>query len=259
MHPNLRTAGTLPSLDMPHHLKPTEWCEYREGVTLETASQDGYGVSKKSRQTNGHDGADHSTVDAGLSQQVSVATSIPGSTRVTLRFSKDPPHPNQSLDGEVVSPALPREDSGFYWGYSVRQCSSISTVFTESPFEGGYDASIGTSERGCGLEKVLPSKIASSHYASGDPETMDTPQRLPEQFSHLIIVFGGVAGLEAAASADEALKSQGLQAGDVRQLFDAWVNVCPGQGSRTIRTEEALWLGLGAIKAYVDKCGSTSQ
>src|ERR1700736_5521249 len=33
LHPNLRTAGTLPSLDLPHHLRADEWCSHREGVT----------------------------------------------------------------------------------------------------------------------------------------------------------------------------------------------------------------------------------
>lgn len=34
MHPNLRTAGALPSLDMPHHPRSDEWCDYREGVVV---------------------------------------------------------------------------------------------------------------------------------------------------------------------------------------------------------------------------------
>ena len=32
MHPDLRFAGMLPPLDAPHHMRSTEWCEYREGV-----------------------------------------------------------------------------------------------------------------------------------------------------------------------------------------------------------------------------------
>jgi predicted SPOUT superfamily RNA methylase MTH1 len=35
-------------------------------------------------------------------------------------------------------------------------------------------------------------------------------------------------------------------------LFDAWVNLVPGQGSRTIRTEEAVEFGLCALKPWVD-------
>jgi predicted SPOUT superfamily RNA methylase MTH1 len=33
------------------------------------------------------------------------------------------------------------------------------------------------------------------------------------------------------------------------------VNVCPGQGSRTIRTEEAVWLALMGIKDVVMRKG----
>jgi predicted SPOUT superfamily RNA methylase MTH1 len=41
MHPNLRTAGTLPSLDMPHHCRADEWCDYREGVVVSKDSEVG--------------------------------------------------------------------------------------------------------------------------------------------------------------------------------------------------------------------------
>ena len=34
LHQNLRLAGKLPSLDMPHHPHPKEWIPYREGVTI---------------------------------------------------------------------------------------------------------------------------------------------------------------------------------------------------------------------------------
>jgi len=34
-------------------------------------------------------------------------------------------------------------------------------------------------------------------------------------------------------------------------VFDRWVNVCPGQGSRTIRTEEAVWIGLTGLRKLV--------
>ena len=51
---------------------------------------------------------------------------------------------------------------------------------------------------------------------------------------HILIVFGGVAGLEASVDADEQLNLRGE---DTSALFDMWVNTCPVQGSRTIRTE----------------------
>ena len=50
-------------------------------------------------------------------------------------------------------------------------------------------------------------------------------------FSHLLIVFGGVKGLEAALEVDPV-----LQGDDPEPLFDLYLNTCPGQGSRTIRS-----------------------
>ena len=35
------------------------------------------------------------------------------------------------------------------------------------------------------------------------------------------------------------------------KLFDYWVDLCPGQGSRTIRTDEALWIGLMGVRGLV--------
>ena len=45
-------------------------------------------------------------------------------------------------------------------------------------------------------------------------------------------MFGGLKGLEYSLECDE-----NLQVDDVRLLFDHYLNTCPGQGSRTIRTE----------------------
>jgi hypothetical protein len=47
-----------------------------------------------------------------------------------------------------------------------------------------------------------------------------------------LIVFGGLAGLESALEGDDS-----LDVADARDLFDAYLNTCPSQGSRTIRTE----------------------
>lgn len=42
---------------------------------------------------------------------------------------------------------------------------------------------------------------------------------------------------------------------DAHKMFDAWVDLCPGQGSRTIRAEEALWIGLMGLRGYVERRG----
>jgi predicted SPOUT superfamily RNA methylase MTH1 len=215
MHPNLRTAGTLPSLDMPHHLRASEHCEYREGVT----------VSAKDSSNSG------TYVDIGLPQKSLLRNvRIPENTRVTLRLG------STNEECEAVAPTAPREESGFYWGYTVRKCSSLSTIFTECPFDGGYDLSYGTSERGRPLSEV------SAHSAP--------------PFKHMLVVFGGVAGLETAVKADKELQDKGIDSSNVGDLFDYWVNILPGQGSRTIRTEEAVWLGLMGLRDVVDAQGT---
>lgn len=229
MHPNLRTAGALPSLDLPHHLRYDEWCPYREGVT----------VSDDSSKTLS------SFVEAGLQIPVTIDTEIPLSTRVTLKFaasaeeaSRDRYKPD--ILAEAVSPEDPREESGYYWGYSVRKASNLSSVFTECTYEGGYDITVGTSERGAPLESLYT-----------EPET-----KRPK-FKHLLIVFGGVAGLEVAVKNDKDLQKLGVV--DAKDVFDKWIDVCPGQGSRTIRTEEAVWIGLMGLRRLVTANAGTVE
>lgn len=72
-----------------------------------------------------------------------------------------------------------------------------------------------------------------------------------ENFKHLLIVFGGVAGLEVAVKNDGELQKLGVV--EAKDVFDRWVDVCPGQGSRTIRTEEAVWIGLMGLRRLVVK------
>lgn len=61
-------------------------------------------------------------------------------------------------------------------------------------------------------------------------------------------MFGGLKGLEASLESDEK-----LQISDPTLLFDQYINTCPGQGSRTIRTEEAILITMAAIKPLVEK------
>ena len=220
MHPDLRTAGSLPSLDMPHHLKSDEACLYREGIVVEAG--------------NGGVKGDYSLIDVGLSNTVSIPVALENNTRVTLKM---PTHSNESnsIPAEATGPEAPHEEAGYYWGYSVRQASSLSNVFTESPFEGGYDVSIGTSERGVPAASLFEAKSAT---------------KVVPTWQHLLIVFGGVAGLEAAFAADGELRAAGIQRAS--ELFDHWVNLVPGQGSRTIRTEEAVLIGLTALRPLIE-------
>ena len=139
--------------------------------------------------------------------------------------------PGKSLKGKVVSPNEPRERDGTYWGYTTRMASSIKAIFDEAPFPGGYDLKIGTSERG---DVSVDNESFATSY---------TEER--KSFKHAIIVIGGVAGIEECVDADETLN---LSGNDSKTLFDMWVNVCEFQGSRTIRTEEAVLISLARLR-----------
>lgn len=65
-------------------------------------------------------------------------------------------------------------------------------------------------------------------------------------FKHLLVVFGGLQGLEASLDAD-----QNLDVTDPSILFDLYLNTCPNQGSRTIRTEEAILISMAALRQKI--------
>jgi hypothetical protein len=69
-------------------------------------------------------------------------------------------------------------------------------------------------------------------------------------FDHLLIVFGGVAGIKESVDAN---KSTALPSEYSRKLFDIWVNICPYQGSRTIRSEEAVLIALARLSPFIVK------
>ncbi|KAG5518785.1 hypothetical protein PMAC_002756 [Pneumocystis sp. 'macacae'] len=218
IHRDLRFAGLLNPLDAPHHLRADQHLPYREGITLAPPPPPAPPVP-----------ADCTLVDAGLRRRALVAQAIRPGLRVTLALDAPHTHPHY-VPAAVVSPAAPRKTMGYYWGYAVRFAPSLSAVFLESPHRRGYDLTIGTSERGVPLDDVVG--------------------QLP-RFHHLLVVFGGLAGLEAAVHADDRLAF----AADAPALFDAWVNVCPAQGCRTIRTEEALPITLAQLRTHIARCG----
>jgi predicted SPOUT superfamily RNA methylase MTH1 len=113
---------------------------------------------------------------------------------------------------------------GFYWGYQVRKADSIRTIIENCPFDDDnhdarYDLVIGTSERG------------TSH---------DIITEFP-RFRHALIVFGGLQGLEKAIEREDGRIT-------AEQIFHYYINTCPQQGSRTIRTEEAILITLSCLR-----------
>ncbi|KAF2738387.1 deoxyribose-phosphate aldolase 2 [Polyplosphaeria fusca] len=255
VHPNLAKAGQLPSMDMPHHMRSHEWRQYREGITIASPEPE----KRKNKKLNPmEDEAECTFVDAGLAYPVKIPHSIPEETRVTLKFANPDAPPSwptlsradvDSLDVQAMSPAAPREEAGYYWGYLTRRAESLSVVYQDCPFEAGYDLTIGTSERGAELSSILPGPVTSK-----SKDKTAKAGKLPDRFNHLLLVFGGVGGLEPAIVGDPQLKEH-LTKDTAGEAFDMWVNLVPNQGSRTIRTEEAVWLGLMGIWDYVQEHG----
>lgn len=124
--------------------------------------------------------------------------------RVTVKLEPDQDLRSRKVRGKIVSPLLPRTETGVYWGYTVRIAKSLSDIFTKSPYENGYDLTIGTSDKGESVQSVESSSL---------------------RFDHALIVFGGVQGLEAALENDNH-----LNADDPSLLFDQYLNVAPTQG-----------------------------
>jgi len=157
-------------------------------------------------------------VDVGLQRPIPVDSLLTAGLRVTVEII-DPESDFKKLRGQVVPPTTPLHKNGTYWGYSVRCAQSLGAVFTQCPYKEGYDLLIGTSERGETVPKSLPS------------------------FKHVLIAFGGLRGLELGLTSDESLKLD-----DPSLLFDFYLNTCPNQGSRTIRTEEAILVTMSSIQ-----------
>lgn len=168
-----------------------------------------------------------SYVYVGLEHEVEVDRLLDEGLRVTVKMNQDN---RKKPCGTVISPNTPQLESALYWGYSVRLVNSFSQVFSGSPFEKEYDLIIGTSENGSSLDDVNL-----------------------KPFKNALIVFGGMDGLEAIIEADE-----NLTATNTKELFQFYVNTCPSQGSRSIRTEEAVFISLAALHQKFSLCESLS-
>ncbi|KAM8742943.1 putative methyltransferase C9orf114 homolog [Acanthopagrus schlegelii] len=206
-HPDLQYAGLLNPLDSPHHMRIDDESDYREGVVLDRTTKPGRG----------------SLVNCGMRKEVRIDKQLKSGLRVTVQLSKTQKNESKVYKGTVVAPQVPRTEGGLYWGYSVRLASCLSAVFTESPYENGYDVTIGTSEKGSNIDQTTLSP-----------------------FKHLLVVFGGLQGLEASVDTD-----QNLDVTDPSVLFDFYLNTCPSQGSRTIRTEEAILVSMAGLRQKI--------
>ncbi|CAD7077193.1 unnamed protein product [Hermetia illucens] len=210
LHNDLKYSGLLNPLDAPHHLRQQNAFMYREGIVTDKKVKEGKG----------------SYVNVGLLNDVLVDKCLTQGLRVTVRMNPNQEHKTKKLKGKIVSPWEPRAKTGVYWGYTIRVASCLSQIFTQSPYEKGYDLTIGTSDKGTPITEVAPRSY---------------------NYDHALIIFGGLQGLERALQSDSQLAVD-----DPQLLFDHYLNVLPKQGSRTIRTEEAILISLAALQEKFD-------
>lgn len=207
IHKDLQYAGLLNPLDAPHHLRQSDESQFREGIVTNKPIRAGRG----------------SQVNVGLLNDVHVDKVLTAGLRVTVKIPAEQQNPKK-LKGILVPPNTPRIETGTYWGYSVRLANNLTDVLTKCPYKDGYDLTIGTSDKGTSIDKVKKKSL---------------------EYHHCLVVFGGLAGLEAAVEADPNLN---MIDNDPSLMFDKYINICPEQGSRTIRTEEAILLTMAELR-----------
>lgn len=247
----LRNVGLLNPLNLPNHFSRQETPRWRDGVAV-LAGRATHQKTPPSKKDNGQRLTRY--VDVGLPQLAEVDVPIPMSTRVTVDLLDSGEGygacPGKYLYGRIVPRSHPRETEGLYWGFSVRKADSLLEALSGGVDDAGngYDLVIGTSERG----DPIRSAVGSQHTARF---------MLPE-FNRALIVFGGVQGLEHSAANDKRLLDLRVGTGEdeahaLADLFDFFLNTCPFQGSRTIRTEEAIPITLAALSQYLRPTSSS--
>lgn len=163
-----------------------------------------------------------SQVNVGLLHEVHVDKVLTAGIRVTVKipFGQEGV---KKLKGYIVPPDIPRSDTGVYWGYNVRLADNLTEAITQCPHKDGYDLTIGTSDKGTPVDNIDNAEL---------------------EYHHALIVFGGLAGLEVAVGVDP-----NLDVDDPALVFHKYLNTCPEQGSRTIRTEEAVLVSLAELRS----------
>uniref|UniRef100_A0A8R1Y2A5 Uncharacterized protein n=2 Tax=Onchocerca TaxID=6281 RepID=A0A8R1Y2A5_ONCVO len=203
----LKYAGILNPLDCPHHLRASDLSiPYREGIVLDKPVKTGHGP----------------VCNIGLYKEIRINEEValkPG-TRVTVKVL-DIYSERKRYHGCLVNSQQIKQEAGLYWGYKVRIALSLHDALNAEE----YDIIIGTSERGKPVNRF------------------EMP--LSEK-NRILIVFGGLEGLEAAVKADKSINCSTPD-----ELFEHYLNVVPGQGSRIIRTEEAIPITLATLRSMI--------
>jgi len=200
---DLSNAGLIAPLSLPHHFSKADTTAYRDGV-----------VTKEDGKCD--------WVEVGLRKKVNIDMRLEEGLRVTVKLDNpyDVISKSEEITGTVVSPSEPKEELGIYWGYTVRKVSCMDEVLDSPVYEDGYDMIIGTSDKGTNITEM---------------------EKLKNSFKHMLVIFGGVDGLETVTTMDYDDDEGFLN------YFHHYINVRPSQGTRTIRTEEAIPITLTAL------------
>ncbi|MEM4704679.1 MAG: RNA methyltransferase [Candidatus Bathyarchaeia archaeon] len=158
-------------------------------------------------------------VDVGVEKTALIPhKKLPANMRVTVRIAKASA---DRLEAEIAD----RDEIQEYWGYKV--------TVSENSFAGTlknrkFDLTIATSRLGTPISSVA-SKIAERYGAA----------------ESVLVAFGAPSqGLHGIA------KSEGL---NLEEVVDFVVNTIPGQGTETVRTEEAVFASLAVLNVLVFK------
>ena len=224
-HDDLKFASLLPLLHMPHQMSSSCSSLYREGVVIAKPVANG------------------SLVDVGLPKEAFIEHELQPGTRVTVKLPSQAntlsDNSTSFLQGEAISPLSVRQDHGLYWGYQTRLVSSFSEVFSGCPYS---DTDLDSDEQVASTYDLL---IGYSNKG----KTLDENSITLKPFRHALIVFGGAGGIEACVEADKSITTASKNA---ECLFDHWLDLAPSKGSRTVRTEEVLLIGLSKLTAMFD-------
>lgn len=91
LHPDLRLAGLLPPLDLPHHFRREHETPWREGCVLPREKADNYLAGTKPQKKKKLPQRSTVWVDVGLTEPVEVELeaniSVPDWTRVTVQMA----------------------------------------------------------------------------------------------------------------------------------------------------------------------------
>ncbi|CAJ0599323.1 unnamed protein product [Cylicocyclus nassatus] len=199
----LKYAGLLNPLDAHHHLRSDDLSiPFREGVILDKPIKAGRGM----------------LCDVGLEKELELEDKIhiPASTRVTVEIA-NLGEEGKRYRGKLSNARKVRAKTGKYWGYSVQLATSLKEVIDRRRF----DVIIGTSPRGQPVNDMYVSTLNSVN---------------------VLLVFGGVAGVDAALEAEEALTEASAE-----EAFDRLINALPHKGSNSERVEENVFITLAEV------------